>query len=154
MEVAVAKALGMNPTPIAWGEVYTALQQGTIEAQGNTFGLLYDSKHHEVLKYAMDSAHNYSMHILMINKKYFENLPKDIQDILVQAGKEALQYERGISNELEAKAKQKFIEHGIKVHTLTPEQRDELKKLTKSVWSQFPDKIPQDLIDLVVNSLK
>ncbi len=154
VEVAVAKALGMNPAPIAWGEVYTALQQGTIDAEGNTFGLLYDAKHHEVLKYAIDSAHNYSMHILMINKKYFDSLPKDVQEILVQSGKEALQWERGVSNDLEAKAKQKFIDAKIKIHTLTPEQRAEMARLTKPVWSQFPDKIPQDLIDLVVNAQK
>lgn len=154
VEVAVAKALTANPTPIAWGEVYTALQQGTIDGQGNTFGLLYSAKHHEALKYAMDSEHNYSMHILMINKKYFDGLPKDVQDILVTSGKEALDYQRKISAELEAKAKQDFINAGIKIHELTPEQRAEFKEKTKSVWTMFPDKIPQDLIDMVVNAQK
>lgn len=154
VEVAVAKALGANPTPIAWGEVYTALQQGTIDGQGNTFGLLYSAKHHEALKYAVDSQHNYSMHILMINKAYFDGLPKDVQDILVEAGKEALQYQRQISAELEAKAKKDFIAAGIKVHELTPEERDKFKEATKGVWTMFPDKIPQDLIDMLVNAQK
>jgi len=154
VEVAVAKALGMNPTPIAWGEVYTALQQGTIDGEGNTFGLLYDAKHHEALKYAMDSEHNYSMHILMINKKYFDGLPEDVQNILLEAGQEALDYERSISAELEAKAKQKFIDSGIKVHELTDEERNELKELTRPVWDQFTDKIPQDLIDMVLEAQK
>ncbi|MGQ9557366.1 MAG: DctP family TRAP transporter solute-binding subunit [Desulfurispora sp.] len=152
VEVAVAKALGMNPAPIAWGETYTALQQGTVDAEGNTFGLLYDAKHHEVLKYAMTSAHNYSMHILMINKQYFDNLPKDVQDILLEAGKEALQYERQISFDLEQKAKQKFIDAGIKVHDMTSAELEEMKKLTKPVWDEFNDKIGQDLIDLVVKA--
>lgn len=154
VEVAVAKALGMNPAPIAWGEVYTALQQGTIDGEGNTFGLLYDAKHHEALKYAVDSAHNYSMHLLMINKKYFDSLPKDAQDILLASGKEALQYERQISAQLEEKAKQKFIETGIKVHALTPEERKEIKELTKDVWNQFPDKIDKDLIKMVQDAQK
>lgn len=154
VEVAVAKALGMNPAPIAWGETYTALQQGTVDSEGNTFGLLYDAKHHEVLKYAMTSAHNYSMHILMINKQYFDNLPKDVQDILLEAGKEALQYERQISFDLEQKAKQKFIDAGIKVHEMTPAELEEMKKLTRPVWDEFKDKIGQDLIDMVVNAQK
>lgn len=149
VEVAVAKALTMNPTPIAWGEVYTALQQGTVDGEGNTFSLLYTAKHTEVLKYAIDSAHNYSMHILMINKKYFDGLPKDAQAVLQAAAKEALEYQRGITRQNEDDAHKKFVELGIKIHELTPAERDEFKKLTKPVWAQFADKIPQELVDLV-----
>lgn len=57
VEVAVAKALGMNPAPVAWGETYTALQQGTVDAEGNNYEHLVNAKHIEVLKYAMDSNH-------------------------------------------------------------------------------------------------
>ena len=154
VEVEVAKALGMNPTPMAWGEVYTALQQGTIDAEGNTFGLLYDAKHHEALKYAIDSAHNYSMHVLMINKKYFDSLAEDVQEILVEAGQEALVYQRSISNQLEEEAKQKFIDAGIQVHTLTAEQKEELRQLTLPVWDKFKDKIPQELFDMLQDTQK
>ena len=154
VEVEVAKALGMNPTPIAWGEVYTALQQGTIDAQGNTFGLLYDAKHHESLSYAINSAHNYSMHILMINKKFYDGLPEDVQAILLESGQAALQYEREISARLEEEAKQKFIDAGIKVHELTPEERQEFKDLTRGVWDLFADSISQDLIDMVLDAQK
>lgn len=154
VEIEVAKALGMNPTPIAWGETYTALQQGTVDAEGNTFSLLWDAKHNEVLKYAMTSRHNYSMHILMINKKYFDSLPKDIQDILIEAGKEALKYQRQISFELEEKAKQKFINAGIKVHEMTPAELEEMKRITRPVWDKFVDKIGQDLINMVLATQK
>ncbi|MEG6616709.1 TRAP transporter substrate-binding protein [Peptococcaceae bacterium 1198_IL3148] len=150
VEVAVAKALNMNPTPVAWGETYTALQQGTIDAEGNTFGLLYDAKHHEALKYAVDSEHNYSMHILMANKKYFDSLSPEVQNILLEAGKEAVQYERELSVELEEQAKQSFIDAGIQVHELTDEERNEFKELTKPVWDQFKDQVPQELIDMVL----
>ncbi len=150
IEVAVAKALNMNPTPVAWGETYTALQQGTVDAEGNTFGLLYDAKHYEALKYAVDSQHNYSMHLLMMNKKFFESLPAELQDIILESGKEALAYERELSVELEEKAKQNFIEAGIQVHELTPEEREEFKKLTRPVWDEFADKIPQEVIDMVL----
>ncbi len=154
VEVAVAKALTMNPAPIAWGEVYTALQQGTVDGEGNTFSLLYDAKHNEVLKFANDSAHNYSMHILMINAKVFAGLPADVQQLLVDAGKETLVYQRGITNDLEEKARQKFIEGGIQVHTLTAEERAEYVKLTRPVWDQFADRIPRHLMDLVLATQK
>jgi len=149
VEVEVAKALGMNPTPIAWGETYTALQQGTVDGEGNTFSLLNDAKHTEVLKYAIDSEHNYSMHILMMNKQKFEALPADLQKVVLDAGHEAVVYQRDITADLEAKAVKAFEEKGIKITNLTPEQRAELEEKTRPVWDMFADKIPAELLELV-----
>ncbi|MEN3003758.1 TRAP transporter substrate-binding protein [Dehalobacterium formicoaceticum] len=150
VEIAVAESLGMVPTPVAWGETYTALQQGTVDGEGNTFGLLCDAKHGEVLKYAIDSRHNYSMHMLMMNKKYYDALPEDIQKIIMEAGKEALAYQRGISNDLETAAEQKFVDQGIEVYKLTDAEREEFKNITKPVWDKFKDQVSQELVDLVV----
>lgn len=149
VEVAVAAKLGMNPTPIAWGEVYTALQQGTVEGEGNTFSLLNDAKHTEVLKYAINSEHNYSMHILLMNKKKFDSLPADIQDILVKSGKDALTYQRSITADLEKKATQAFIDQGISIHTLSDAERAEFVEATRPVWDEFTKDIPAELMDLV-----
>lgn len=154
VEVAVAGAFGMNPTPIAWGEVYTALQQGTVDAEGNTFSLLNDAKHTEVLKYAMDSEHNYSMHILLMNKKKFDSLPADIQELLLKAGQDALAYQRSITTELEAKATEAFIAQGIKIHELTDEQRAEFVEASRPVWAKFASEIPADLIELIQDTQK
>lgn len=154
VEVAVAAKLGMNPTPIAWGEVYTALQQGTVEAEGNTFSLLNDAKHTEVLKYAMDSAHNYSMHILLMNKKKFDSLSAEIQELLVTAGHDALEYQRSITAELEIKAAEAFEAQGIKTHQLSAEERAEFVAATKPVWEQFSSEIPAELLQLVQDTQK
>lgn len=154
VEVATANALGMNPAPIAWGEVYTALQQGTVDGEGNTFALLYDAKHTEVLKGAADTQHNYSMHILMINAKVFNSLPPDIQKLLEDCGREALAYQRSITAKLEQEAVQHFRDAGISIHKLTPEERAEYKKLTRPVWDQFKDKIPAKLMQLVLDTQK
>ncbi len=154
VEVGVAEALGMSATPVAWGETYTALQQGTVDGEGNTFGLLWDAKHAEVLKYAIDSGHNYSMHLLYMNKAYFDKLPKDIQDIIVESGREALDWQRSISNDLEVEAKQKFIDSGVTVHTLTPEEKEEFKTLTRPLWDKYSDSIPQELMTLIQETQK
>ena len=149
VEVAVAAKLGMNPTPIAWGEVYTALQQGTVDAEGNTFSLLKDAKHTEVLKYAIDSAHNYSMHILLMNKKKFDSLPAETQELLLKAGNDALAYQRSITADLEQKAVDAFIAQGINIHNLTPDERAQFVEATSPVWDEFATEIPAELIKLV-----
>ncbi|WP_041720146.1 TRAP transporter substrate-binding protein [Pseudodesulfovibrio piezophilus] len=149
VEIEVANALSMSPTPIAWGETYTAMQQGTVDGEGNTFSLLSDAKHDEVIRYAVDSRHNYSMHILMVNKDYWHDLPDNAKKIINEAAHEALIYQRSITASLERKVEQKFLDQGIKVHKLTPDELAEYKAKTRPVWDLFADRIPPELFTMV-----
>ena len=154
VEVAVATELGMNPAPVAWGETYTAIQQGTVDAEGNTFSLLNDAKHTEVLKYAMDSEHNYSMHILLMNKKKWDSLTPEQQQIITEAAKEATVWQRAESVKLEKKAWDAFKAKGIEITMLTPEQRKELYDRTAPVREQFAKEIPAELLQLIADTQK
>lgn len=154
VEVAVATELGMNPAPVAWGETYTALQQGTVDAEGNTFSLLNDAKHTEVLKHAMDSQHNYSMHILLMNKKKWDSLTPEQQKIITEAAREATDWQRKETVKLEEKAWQAFRDKGITITMLKPEQREELKAKTAPVRERFAKEVPAELLELIVATQK
>ena len=154
VEVGVAKALGMNPAPVAWGETYTALQQGTVDGEGNTFSLLNDAKHTEVLKYAMDSAHNYSMHILLMNKKKWDSLTPAQQKIISEAAREALDWQRKETAILEKKAWKAFEDKGIKITTLKDEDRAKLKAATAPVREEFIKQLDPMLITLIQETQK
>ena len=154
VEVAVATELGMNPAPIAWGETYTALQQGTVDAEGNTFSLLNDAKHTEVLKYAVNSEHNYSMHVLLMNKKKWDSLTPEQQKILREAAKEANDWQRKESVVLEEKAWQAFRDRGIKIHMLTDAERAELKAKTRPAYEKFAKEVPADILQLLEETQK
>ena len=154
VEVAVATELGMNPAPVAWGETYTALQQGTVDAEGNTFSLLNDSKHTEVLKYAMNSEHNYSMHILLMNKAKWDSLTPEQQKIIMEAAREATDWERAETVKLEEKAWQAFRDQGIQIHMLTPEERAEMKAKTRPAFDQFAKEVPAHILKLLEETQK
>lgn len=154
IEVAVAKSLGMMPSPISWGEVYTALQQGTVDGEGNNYEHLVNAKHIEVLKYAMDSNHNYSMHILMMNKQKFDSLPASVQELLMESAKEALQWQREITVEHEARAKQAMLDAGITIHELSDAERAELVKATSVVLDEFKDELDPEILQLVQDTQK
>ena len=154
VEVAVATELGMNPAPVAWGETYTALQQGTVDAEGNTFSLLNDAKHTEVLKYAMNSEHNYSMHILLMNKKKWDSLTPEQQKIIREAAAEATAWQREESVRLEEKAWQAFRDQGIQIHMLTPEERAEMKAKTRPAFDQFAKEVPAHILTLLEETQK
>ena len=154
VEVAVATELGMNPAPVAWGETYTALQQGTVDAEGNTFSLLNDAKHTEVLKHAMNSEHNYSMHILLMNKKKWDSLTPDQQKIISESAHEALVWQRAETVKLEKAAWDAFKAKGIEITMLTPEQRKVLFEKTQPVRDQFAKEIPAELLKLIADTQK
>ncbi len=155
VEVDVAKALGMSPTPIAWGEVYTALQQGTIDSEGNTFPHLFGAKHHEVLRYAMYSYHNYGMQLCVANKKWWDQLAPETQKVIRESAAEALKYQREVLYpENEKTAYDGFVKNGIKIHALTDDEMEELKKITRPVWDNYLQKLPADLVKMVQDTQK
>ena len=89
------KSWGVEPIPMAWGEVFSSLQTGVIEGGDNTLHDMIDFKFYEVAKAATESKHILQFCVLGINEKFFQKLPKDLQDVLVKAGKEAwaIEYE-------------------------------------------------------------
>ena len=107
-----------------------------MDAEGNTFSLLNDAKHTEVLKYAVNSEHNYSMHVLLMNKKKWDSLTPEQQKILREAAKEANDWQRKESVVLEEKAWQAFRDRGIKIHMLTDAERAELKAKTRPAYEK------------------
>ncbi|CAG37784.1 TRAP transporter substrate-binding protein [Desulfotalea psychrophila] len=149
VEIAVATDLGMNPAPIAWGETYTALQQGTVDGEGNTFSLLNDAKHSEVLTSAIDSQHNYSLHILMMNEEFFQALSPVNQKIISDAALKALAYQRNISADLEKAATQAFLDRGITITRLSATERQKFEDATRPVWGRFKDSISLKLVGLI-----
>ena len=151
---AVTAAAGAKAVTLIWADTYPALVRGTIDGEGNTFSLLYSAKHHEALRYVATTQHNYSMHVLMMNKRYWDGLPRDVQSIIQESAQEALAYERKITNELEESAKTAFNKAGIQVVDLTPEEREQWIKATRPVWNKFRSEIPQELVKLIQNTQK
>lgn len=110
-------AMGAKPTPMAFSEVFTALQQGTIEAQENPFELILSAGFPEVQDYVMLTEHVMSWSYPVVGEKQFQRLPEDLQKIFLQAAKEMQEYEhqlflesqRAVMDELKARGME-FIE--------------------------------------------
>ncbi len=90
--VKVWQALGAKPTPMTFSEVFTALQQGTVEAQENPYALVYSAGLFEVQKYLNLTKHVTSWIYVVIGEKQFRNLPHDLQEKVLEAGKLMQQY--------------------------------------------------------------
>jgi tripartite ATP-independent transporter DctP family solute receptor len=89
--------LGANPVPLAYAELYTALETGAVDAQEHPLPVLWAGKFYEVQKYLTLTSHAYSPLILVMNKPKFESLPADYRTILVQTAREVADYQRDLN---------------------------------------------------------
>jgi len=141
------KALGANPQVMAFSEVYTGLQQGVVDGTENPVSNLYTQKMHEVQKHLTISDHGYLGYAVIVNKKFWEGLPKDIRTTLEQAMKEATEYERDIAQKENDEALAKVRAAGTtEVYVLPLEGRLAWHKVLLPVHEQFMDVIGRDVI--------
>lgn len=142
IQIAYWKALGANPTPMAFGEVFTALQQKTIDGQENPVELIYDNKLNEVQKYMIMTQHIYNPLILAMNNEKFEAMPEKYQQAIMKAAREATDYERKSAQEYEQDRIKKIEEDKTtEVIYLTDEERNRFKEAVKEVNSVVREKM-------------
>ncbi len=94
--VATWKAMGATPTPMAWSEVYTGLQQHTIDAQENPIPFIYGGRIQEVQTHISLTAHKYEYVTISMSEKKYQQLTKEQQDIIAEAANIATEYENGL----------------------------------------------------------
>ncbi|MGN0881064.1 DctP family TRAP transporter solute-binding subunit, partial [Cloacibacillus porcorum] len=131
MHIAFFKELGANPTPMSWGELYTALQQGTVDAEENPYAMIDDGKFYEVQKYVSETGHVFSYEILIANKKFMDKLPADLRKVVVDAAHKAIMTQRASLEKEEAAFKAKVTKAGLTANELTPEQKKPFVEATK-----------------------
>ena len=107
------KALGAKPTPMAFSEVFSSLQQGTIEAQENPFAMIKNAGFSEVQKYINLTGHLITWGYPLVGEKQFQRLPQDLKTIFLEAAKEMQAYEHKLFLENESKVQEQLKKQGM-----------------------------------------
>jgi len=141
---------GVNPVPMAWGEVYGALQQKVIDGQENPIAVIYSSKINEVQKFLSLTQHVYSPAVLIVSLKKWQGMPKEDQDILLKTALEVAQYQRKLGREAEAKQVEELIGKGMNV----TKDVDKLawQKAMEPAFADFSTQFGKDKIDAILNT--
>lgn len=146
------KALGANPQKMAFSEVYSALQQGVVDGTENPVSNFYTQKMHEVQKHMTVSNHGYLGYAVIANKKFWDGLPADIRASLVQALKEATNFEREIAQKDNDDALASVIAaKTTEVYVLSEKERLEWQKALLPVHGKFENAIGKDIIQGAYN---
>lgn len=132
------EVLGATPTPMALGEVYTSLQQGTIDGVENPLAVLYNGKFHEVAKYLLLDGHVFNITNLVVGTDFYNSLTPEQQKLLVETCHEAGVYQNKIVEDSEAEILAKFKAEGVTVVDPSPEFKKALVETSKKFYS-LPD---------------
>ncbi|WP_342739363.1 TRAP transporter substrate-binding protein [Bradyrhizobium sp. B117] len=142
------KALGSLPQVMAFSEVYQALQTGVVDGQENTWSNIYTQKMHEVQKYITETNHGYIGYVVIVNKKFWDDLPADIRDQLSKAMKEATDFNNAQSQKENDDALAEIKKSGkSEIIKLTPEQDAAMRKAMEPVYKDAASRVGQPLID-------
>ena len=151
------KAVGGNPQILPFSEVYSALQQGVVDATENPLSNFYTKKFHEVQSSLTLSSHGYLGYLVVMNQQFWDKLPKDLQEKVAIAMKEATELERKETAIEDAKIMEALKKYSadtkkLEIYQLTDEQVAKWRKVMEAIYPQFYDVIGEDLIKKAIET--
>ena len=142
------KSLGGSPTPMAFGELYSAMQQGTVDGQENPSAHIYTKRFFEVQKYASLTAHAYAPEPVLISMITWSKLSDAQKAIIQEAATEAIAWQRELSTK-EDNAYWDKIKATGKIEVVEVD-RAPFMEATQPVWKEFAGTVGQDNIDKIL----
>jgi len=145
------KDAGLNPTPMAWGEVYTALQQKVIDGQENPIAVFYSSKFWDAgQKYFSLTAHVYSPSPFLMSKKTYDSMPKEDQELFVKTSYETGKFQRKINRDAEEAKLKEMAAKGVAI--VRDVDRESFKKAMAPTYEAFSSQFPKADIEAIMNA--
>jgi len=143
VHIATFKCLGASPTPMAWSEVFTSLQQGVLDGQENPISIIYHQRIYEVQKYLSITDHFYSPSLLLMSEKSFNKFSPEEREIFKKAAIEAGNFERGLIREDRESYIGILEERGMEI---TWPDKEAFMAATEPMYKLFEGKFGKEII--------
>ncbi|PWC39637.1 TRAP transporter substrate-binding protein [Azospirillum sp. TSO35-2] len=128
---------GANAVPLAFSELFTALETGTVDGQENPVTTIQSSKFYEVQKYLTISRHVYSPWIVLASKRWYDGLSADEKTILNEAAVASRDFERKDSRDASAQSVAYLKEKGMQINELSPAELDRMREMVKPAFDKY-----------------
>ena len=145
------KALGANPTPMSFSEVYIGLQQHTIDAQENPYEVIVSNNLFEQQDYVVETNHLPHLISLIVNDDFFRNLPEEEQVIMTEAAGKATEYAREQSDARIADRIATIEGSGTQVVTLSEDLHDQIREASQPVYETIRSSIDESIYNAYLN---
>lgn len=150
--IGMFRSLGGNAVPMAWGEVFTAVQQGTIDGLEIPIAVIQNNGYFEVTKYLSLTNHTYSALGVLMSMKVWEKLSPDQQKAVEKAARMAIEQERAKSMENVKQLIDKLKEEKMAINAIKDPKA--FREKVKPVYDEFRPSIGGELMDMVLNAVK
>lgn len=150
--VGMFRALGGNAVPMAWGEVFTAVQQGTIDGLEIPIAVIFNNGYFEVTKYLSLTKHTYSALGLMMSKRSYDKLTDAQKEAVQKAARMTIDKERAENVSNFNKFVEKLKEKGMQVNDV--KDKKPFREKVKPVYDEFRASIGEDLFDRVLSQVE
>jgi tripartite ATP-independent transporter DctP family solute receptor len=152
--IASYQSWGVNPTPMAWSETFTGLQQRVVDGQDNPYITVSAMKFNEVQKYITNLRYVFSLEPLIVSEAFFKRQPADVKKAILDAGAEATEHSYKYLLDTEEKIKKDLIAKGMQITEPADGEKEWIAKATTTVWPKFYKSIGgKDKLDKVLKSL-
>ena len=152
-QISAMEALGAAVTPMAYSELFTALQQKVIDGQENPCQNIWTEKFYEVQDYMTTTKHSYTVQMLGISESYFQSLPEDVQTILLE---EARNVELRNREELEAIDNEQLeeLKKVMDVYELSDEEFAVFRDAASVAWDDAKNAMGEEYFDLLMSEVE
>src|SRR5690606_35580596 len=140
-------ALGTNPTPLPWPELYSALENRAVDAQETPYALIYTARFYEVQDHLAKTGHVYSPFVLLASKKWFGSLSEEDKAAVMEAAKESATFQREISRKAADDLEKELQEKGFQITFPTPEALAEMSERVAPVVEKYSEQIGVELVE-------
>ncbi|MDD1793428.1 TRAP transporter substrate-binding protein [Enterovibrio makurazakiensis] len=135
--IASYQALGINPTPMAWSETFTGLQQGVVDGQDNPYITISAMKFNEVQKYVTNIRYIFSMEPLIISESVFQDQSPEMQKAILEAGQESTVHSFEFLQNTEDRIKNELVAKGMEIVEPANNEKEWIESVTTVVWPKF-----------------
>ncbi|WP_180963786.1 TRAP transporter substrate-binding protein [Oligella urethralis] len=152
--IATYKSWGINPSPLAWNETFTALQQRVVDGQDNPYITVAAMKFDEVQKYITNIRYLFSLEPLIISEQVFQSQSPEVQQAILDAGMEATEHSYQYLQDTEQKIKEELVAKGMEINDPANDEKEWIEAATSQVWPKFYDQVGgKERLDEVLKSL-
>lgn len=145
--IATWSALGTNPTPLPWPELYSALENGAVDAQETPYALIYTARFYEVQSYLAKTGHVYTPFVLLASQRWFGSLSEEDKALVMEAAKESATFQREISRKSAEDLEQELVAKGFQITQPTPEALAAMSDRVAPVVQEYSEKIGADVVE-------
>lgn len=143
----VYNAFGANASPFAFGEMYSALQQGVYDSMEGPISLIYTSNIQEVQDYLTISNHYYMPTALLMNNEFYESLPDDLKEVVQEAAEMFRDEQRQLAQDQDEEYLEELLDYGMQMNELSDEAMEEFREASVPVFEKYEERLGSELFE-------